>query len=253
MKIDNLMWANNIIQHHYPGWLGIDDRIEASIREHLVSGGTALDVGCGKQSPLGIYQDNLNLLVGTDLELEHLKDNVDIKAVAMADGMGLSFPSCLFDLVVSKTVIEHMLNPFSFFREVYRVLRPGGVFVWATSNLNSLPMLVSRLTPLTVHKWVYRRIFGSRLEFDQFPTYYRANTEKALGRQLAQAGFAKVAFYTASWPQYFAFSRPLFRLFLPIHGLSDRLGLGFLQVHFIGVYRKEILVERSGGIGVNFR
>ena len=239
MKIDNLMWANNMIQHHYPGWLGIDDRMGASIREHLVSSGTALDVGCGKRSPLGVYQDNLNLLVGTDLELEHLKDNVDIKAVAMADGMGLSFPSCLFDLVVSKTVIEHMLNPFSFFREVYRVLRPGGVFVWATSNLNSLPMLVSRLTPLTVHKWVYRRIFGSSLDFDQFPTYYRANTKKAIGRQLTQAGFAKVAFYTASWPQYFAFSRPLFRLFLPIHRLSDWLGLGFLQVHFIGVYCKE--------------
>jgi ubiquinone/menaquinone biosynthesis C-methylase UbiE len=160
----------------------------------------------------------------------------------MADGMKLPFPSSLFDLVVSKTVIEHMLNPSLLFKEAYRVLKPGGVFVWATSNLNSLPILVSRYTPLIVHKWVYRQIFKKSkksIAFDQFPTYYRANTRKALDQELVQAGFSKVASYSASWPQYFAFNRPLFRLFLPIHCLSDWLGLELFQVHLIGVHRKE--------------
>jgi len=113
------------------------------------------------------------------------------------------------------------------------------VFIWATSNLNSLPILASSLTPLAVHKWVYRRVFGDKLDFDQFPTYYRANTKKALDQQLVQAGLTRVALYTTSWPQYFAFSRLLFRLFLPIHRLGDRLGLQVLQPHLIGVYRKE--------------
>ncbi len=239
MKMDNLAWANSFIQHHYPDWHGIDKLVETSIRVHLVSAVNALEVGCGRQSPLGIFKDKLNLLAGIDVELEDLKANVDIAAVAMANGIGLPFQSGAFDLVFSKTVIEHMSNPTKFFREVHRVLRPGGVFVWATSNLQSLPILLSHLTPLAVHKWVYRRIFGSKLDFDQFPTYYRANTKKMLHRYLTESGFAKIMFYTACWPQYFAFSRPLFRLFLPIHRLSEQLGLGFLQVHLIGVYRKD--------------
>lgn len=239
MKMDNLTWANNMIQRYSPRWFGIDDRMDASIREHLVPRGTVLDLGCGKRSPMGKYRHSVKLLVGTDLEFGDLKDNADIRAVVMADGARLPFPSCLFDLVVSKTVIEHILDPSLLFKEAHRVLKPGGIFVWATSNLNSIPILFSRLTPLTVHKWVYRLIFGKSVTFNQFPTYYRANTRKALDQRLAQAGFSKVAFYSASWPQYFAFNRPLFRLFLPIHCLSNRLGLELFQVHLIGVHRKE--------------
>jgi len=209
------------------------------IREYIPDCGNALDIGCGKHSPLGDYRNRLNLLVGTDLELKDIKENVGIKVLTVADGTNLPFASGLFDLIISKTVIEHVVDPLSFFKEAHRVLKPGGGFVWATSNLRAFPILASALTPLGVHKWVYRQIFGSSLDVDQFPTYYRANTKKTLGQQLTQAGFAKVAFYSASWPQYFAFSRCLFRFFLPLHRLSDWLGLEFLQAHLIGVYRKD--------------
>lgn len=43
---------------------------------------------------------------------------MDVEAVAVADGIELPFPSMSFDLLVSKTVIEHMLDPLSFFRGV---------------------------------------------------------------------------------------------------------------------------------------
>ncbi len=62
MKADSLMWADNMIRHHYRDWLGIDDRIEMSIRQHLICDGNALDVECGKRGPLGSYRENLKLL-----------------------------------------------------------------------------------------------------------------------------------------------------------------------------------------------
>ena len=240
MKVDNLVWANSIIQFKYPDWMGIDLRINQLIDKYLADDSVALDVGCGKHGPLTDYKTRLKLLVGTDLGLEDLKYNTGVQSVAVANGEDLPFPSAAFDLLLSKTVIEHVLDPLRFFREAFRVLKPGGVFIWATSNLRSLPIMISRLTPLGVHKWVYRRIFGKQLAIDQFPTYYRANTEKALERQLARAGFTSVAFHKASWPQYFAFSRLAFQLFLPLHQFNDRLGLDLLQVHLIGVYRKEM-------------
>jgi ubiquinone/menaquinone biosynthesis C-methylase UbiE len=240
MKKDNIRWAVCIIEQKYPGWVGMDKIIDIFIRECIVPGGVVLDVGCGKRSPLACYRNDLRLLVGADLELRDLRENTDVKTLVLADGSGrLPFLSNTFDLIFSKTVIEHLLDPLMFFREMYRLLKPGGSFVWATSNLKSLPILVSYLTPLIVHKWVYRRVFGSKLTFDQFPTYYRANTKQAIHQQLIRAGFAKVSFCAASWPLYFAINRPLFLFFLPIHRLSDWLGLEFLQAHLIGAYRKE--------------
>src|SRR5207247_3124548 len=96
-----------------------------------------------------------------------------------------------------------MREPAAFFADVNRVLKPGGVFIWATSNLRSLPILVSRFTPLGVHRWVYRRLFGKTLHIEQFPTHYRANTDRVVDRQLADAGLEKVSQSLARWREYF--------------------------------------------------
>jgi 2-polyprenyl-3-methyl-5-hydroxy-6-metoxy-1,4-benzoquinol methylase len=39
------------------------------------------------------------------------------------------------DVVVAIEVIEHLLDPMSFFKEVKRVLRPGGLFYYETGNI----------------------------------------------------------------------------------------------------------------------
>ena len=238
MRMNNLDWANNIIKKHYQSWLGIDDKLEISITDYLLTGGYALDIGCGRRSPLGNYRDNVDQLIGTDLDLDDMKANVDIFNLALADGGALPFPSEKFNFLLSKTVIEHLEDPQKFFNEASRVLKPGGVFVWATSNLKSLPIIIARLTPLSVHKWVYQKIFSQSLDFDQFPTYFRANTIKALDRQLMKAGLSKIVIHQANWPQYFAFSRLIFRLLLPLHRWSEKIGVGIFNVHLIGVYRK---------------
>lgn len=44
-----------------------------------------------------------------------------------------------YDLVTAIEVIEHLESPISFFRNVGRLLSPGGVAVISTSNVDSLP------------------------------------------------------------------------------------------------------------------
>lgn len=49
----------------------------------------------------------------------------------------------LFDAIFSLEVIEHLENPRHMFREIHRLLRPGGVAVVTTPNIRSLRSLVS--------------------------------------------------------------------------------------------------------------
>jgi len=235
---NNYEWATREVAARYPSWSGIDEAIHASLDLHVPSGGLVLDVGCGRNSPLKAFGTRPRMMVGSDIDVDEIRQTRDFAALVACDGARLPFCADAFDLVLSKTAIEHMASPQEFFAGVHRVLKPGGVFIWATSNLRSLPILASRFTPLGLHRWVYRHIFGKQLAIEQFPVYYRANTESALERQLVASGFERVRLYKTSWPCYFAFSRVLFSLMLPVHRWMDGAGFDLLRVHLTGVYRR---------------
>ena len=238
MTTGNFSWASDVLARRYPAWHGIDDLIEEALSAHVGAGAIVLDAGCGQRSPLGRHGDRARLVVGTDIDLAQIRQNVDCGARGVADGARLPFQPGAFDVALSKTAIEHMADPEAFFAGVCDLLKPGGVFIWATSNLRALPIRLSRMTPLALHQWVYRKVFNAEQHVEAFPTYYRANTEAALERQLASAGFEPVASHRVSWPHYFAFSRIVFRAMLPVHRWSDAQGLQWLQVHLVGVSRK---------------
>ena len=58
---------------------------------------------------------------------------------------GLPLPDQSFDLAYSVEVLEHLEDQFLFFREVHRILRPGGRFVLTTPNVLSLTSRVRTL------------------------------------------------------------------------------------------------------------
>ncbi len=57
----------------------------------------------------------------------------------------LTYESSSFDAVCSIEVIEHLENHFSFVREIYRILKPGGVAILTTPNTLNVNSRLSTL------------------------------------------------------------------------------------------------------------
>ena len=215
-----------------PGWSSSGDQIDALVRGHLSPDSRVLDLGCGRGGMVELFWQKVGLAAGMDPDARSLTEHRAAgMSVVSGRGENIPFAADSFDLVVCIWVLEHLRSPETVLREVRRVLRPGGHFVFLTPNLRNpllafnrlgraLPQLQRRLVP---------RLYG-RVEADTFPVQYRANTEGAI-RSLAQrAGLEVAALRAVPDPTYLAFNGLMFRASVMSESLMPR-GWG---VHLLG-------------------
>ncbi len=89
-----------------------------------------LEPGCGRGEHLRIFQDLGLDVYGLDLspEAPSLASDLDI-GVCNLETEALPFPDNHFDVIYSKSFLEHLREPGSFLEEAYRVLKPGGLLL----------------------------------------------------------------------------------------------------------------------------
>jgi SAM-dependent methyltransferase len=134
--------------------------------------------------------------------------NPHIDHAVICNGEELAFETATFDLCVMRWVVEHLASPVTTFREVGRVLRPGGRLLILTSNLRFYAYATAAMIPNRWHPWLVR-VTSGRAEEDVFPTYYRANTRRRLQALLSRAGFsASTVLGFQNAPGYLGFSLP---------------------------------------------
>lgn len=87
----------------------------------------------------------------------------------------LAHEAAAYDVCVLCDVIEHVRDPASFLREIFRLLRPGGVILVVTPSLDS---------------WSARLLRSHWMEYKAEHLFYY--TRETIRRQIAGAGFGEI-------------------------------------------------------------
>lgn len=149
-------------------------------------GMTVVDGGCGHTAPtLNLLRGKGARLVGVDLVPLAPQDGLEL---VVGDLASVPLPDSSVDLLYSRSVMEHVSDPDSVYRETRRLLKPCGRWIFLTANRWDYVSLVARLVPNRFHAAIVRRMEG-RAEIDTFPTVYLSNDRGQIERLAAQAGF----------------------------------------------------------------
>jgi len=211
---------------------------ERTVDQYLRPDQTLLDAGCGRTAPVLVkYRGRASRLIGVDLVdfpaqiegVELLKN--DLSAIPIED-------ACI-DVVMSRSVMEHVADPRAVYGEMRRVLKPGGYFVFLTGNLWDYAALCAQAVPNRFHPWIVAKTQG-RAEADVFPTQYKTNTVGAVRKWAMRTGFEVVSFdYLGQYPAYFMFNGLLFLLATGYEKLIQKVeALRFLRGWILVVLRK---------------
>ncbi|MGB3492788.1 MAG: bifunctional 2-polyprenyl-6-hydroxyphenol methylase/3-demethylubiquinol 3-O-methyltransferase UbiG [Elainellaceae cyanobacterium] len=153
------------------------------------SGLHVLDVGCGGGYSCEVLAKKGAIATGIDQShacIEAAQHHAMQMALPIAYQHGhaerLPFADHQFDVVVCVDVLEHVSDWQQTVREIFRVLKPGGIFCFDTINKTD----VSRLILITLLENILRKIPAGVHDWEQFIP------PNELSRFLTQTGFASV-------------------------------------------------------------
>jgi len=88
------------------------------------SGKDLLDLGCGFGGYSKAFLDASANVIGLDLSPINTQDKIPMVS---GDALILPFNDNSFDIVICASLIEHIPEPFLLLKEIYRVLKSGGL------------------------------------------------------------------------------------------------------------------------------
>ncbi len=216
----------NKFREHYrqinPGWRPATEVFSELVCGRLDPESRLLDLGCGRGGLVEQIHHPLENIVGLDPDWGSLSEHRLAKArpplprVAGVNGK-LPFGDGTFDLVLASWVLEHLSTPLADFKQIRRLLRKNGSFIFITPNrrhpLITLNSLSARYSSL--QKKLVQGFYGRQSE-DTFRAYYRANSAGDLKKLAVGAGMDLVNLDIIADPTYFAFSPAFFSLSMGI-------------------------------------
>jgi SAM-dependent methyltransferase len=199
--------------HWYPSFAANwdDELLRSEILRVMKPHHHVLDIGAGA----GIvgqmnFKGVAARICGVDLD-ERVLENPYLDEGRVGKAETLPYPDATFDVAFADNVLEHLDDPLRVFREIARVLRPGGYFLAKTPNRWHYMPIAASATPHWFHAW-YNGLRG-RHESDTFPTRYKANSVARVRDLAHHAGFEDefVATYEGR-PEYLRLAAPAYAI-----------------------------------------
>ncbi len=174
-----------------------------------------LDVGGGHLCPFARRRSpGLNTTVyGTDILESQVRNNRDVDGGIVADaGRSLPFKDGAFDMVVTRTLIEHLPHNETFLAETGRVLKPGGYSVHVFPGKFAPFALLNVALPDAVARKLLFFFFPHWREEGGFKSFYHNCYYPRITNLLKQSGF-EIAEIQLRYYQSIYF-KPIFPIYL---------------------------------------
>jgi SAM-dependent methyltransferase len=164
------------------------------IEKKLGHRGSLLDLGCGRGELMWAAREAGWKAEGVDPSPAHLewaRINLGIEGL-LGTIEEAKFPSAHFDAITMGGVIEHLYDPYGTLREVWRVLKPGGVFYFDAPNEDGLYTRIGN---------IYQRAQGRDWVVNLAPTFAPYHVQ-GFNRQSIQRLLQRVGFEVESMKIY---------------------------------------------------
>lgn len=189
-----------------------------------------LDIGGGKSCPFVQFLDEplRHTIIAVDADEAELRRNFDLgdKLVADAAAPHLPFRDGSADLIVSRSVVEHLCDNRAFFANCARILRPGGALIHTFPCRFAPFALLNQILPNRVTRRLIALFHPQWQDECGFPARYDRCWFSGMRRLLETCGFENPRFTFRYYQSiYFDFFFPLYLVMLSYDLIVFALGL----------------------------
>jgi SAM-dependent methyltransferase len=210
----------------------------------LPDGATFVDLGGGRRCDYAaaVPRDRAVRLVVVDISAEELTHNTDADETVVADvAKGLPFADGEVDLLVSRTLLEHVDGVASAIQHMARAMKPGGRTIHLMPGRYALFALAARLLPFGPLLGMLHFAMPETTGVVEFEVRYDHTEPVAIKRLFAEAGFRNVRIeWTAGQADYFKPFIPAYLLVIAYEALVRFFGVSRLAAYLI------VSAERPG-------
>lgn len=197
----------------------MDRLYERTVAQYMNSkrGQVVADVGGGKSCIFAKYREPGAgaKIIAVDISEEELEQNIEVQEKRVTDiTKDLPFSPGEVDLIVSRSVLEHLENVDSFIANSKRVLKKGGYFIHLFPSKFAPFALINQALPDSISSRVLYFFMPASKGRCGFPAYYDNCYYSSITNLLDKHGF-KVVHTHLSYYQ-----SPYFYFFLPLYLIS---------------------------------
>lgn len=236
-------WQERWVNRYYDrskGWVDGTTQFHELCRANISRGARICEIGAGPSNQTSRFLATIGEVHGVDIDDAVLGNDALASAHVVTDDR-FPFDDESMDACISNYVIEHVENPDRHLREVSRILKRGGVYIFRAPNRYHYVSLVARYTPHWFHELVSNKL--RNLDEDAhapYPTYHRLNSRRQIVEAAGRCGLA-VSELTLieKEPSYGVSSKALFLLFMAYERVVNSTEvLAGLRANILAVLRK---------------
>jgi ubiquinone/menaquinone biosynthesis C-methylase UbiE len=233
-------WLEPRLPQARPNPFDVYDRLLAeSIRG--LDGPLIADIGGGRSCTFASLVDRSrgDRIVAVDISEEELRHNTDVDDKRCADaGQSLPFRDGEIDLLVSRTVLEHVADVETFVAEAGRVMRDGGLMIHLVPCRYAPFAVLARIVPFSLAKSVLHVLRPDTLGVVEFPVFYSDCYYSGMLRLLKRYGFRDARIYLSYYQSDY------FNAFFPGYLVSAAYELAVRWLRFRNLAAYLVIVAR---------